>query len=470
MLTRSYAELSKEQQRIWDDFNQPPYDDLRKTKIASPEPGTLKWLEASEITSRDQTWPRGSHESQLSREDFIAWRDSRCSGSFLVQAPPGQGKSVLSKFVIDHLERFKPKRKTIYYFCSIHYPEKFQNGAALLRALIVQLCKDRRVFQQLPRSFEEDFQKFASASVPDLWNVLQKALKEGPFRHIYCIIDGLDVYGDRMEDVAGRLKTLFNPEDSGDAGTEPLLKLFCTSRNQDDIDSAFRGSLIRRFLPDDDDIKVFIEKRSTNLKNLNKDQKEIVEKMLRKKAEKTFLWLDVVIRGLKALELPSNTEIKNTITEAPTYLPNLYRLRVNEISKNPKSRRMLVWVVYAREPLGLRALADAVAFGSSDNITRYADCNNSKPHLTADGLRNSLGTLLDVLNERVYLIHQSLKDYFETSKALWPNPDAGLEPRVDIAKICMRYLALEDFTCKKTVQTVCICKYQGDNFTNLRCN
>lgn len=173
--------------------------------------------------------------------------------------------------------------------------------------------------------------------------------------------------------------------------------------------------------------------------------------MLRKKAEKTFLWLDVVVRGLKVLDLPSNTEIEKIITEAPTRLLDLYRLRVNEISKNPKNCRMLVWVVYAREPLDLRALADAVAFGSSDNITRYADCNNSKPHLTADGLRNSLGTLLDVLNERVYLIHQSLKDYFETSKALWPNLDAGLEPRVDIAKIYIRYLALEDFTCEKIV-------------------
>lgn len=173
--------------------------------------------------------------------------------------------------------------------------------------------------------------------------------------------------------------------------------------------------------------------------------------MLRKKAEKTFLWLDVVVRGLKVLDLPSNTEIEKIITEAPTRLLDLYRLRVNEISKNPKNYRMLVWVVYAREPLDLRALADAVAFGSSDNITRYADCNNSKPHLTADGLRNSLGTLLDVLNERVYLIHQSLKDYFETSKALWPNLDARLEPRVDIAKIYIRYLALEDFTYKKTV-------------------
>lgn len=93
--------------------------------------------------------------------------------------------------------------------------------------------------------------------------------------------------------------------------------------------------------------------------------------MLRKKAEKTFLWLDVVVRGLKVLDLPSNIEIEKIITEAPTRLLDLYRLRVNEISKNPKNCRMLVWVVYAREPLDLRALADAVAFGSSDNITRY---------------------------------------------------------------------------------------------------
>lgn len=443
-----YAELTPDEKRIWSDLNRPPYDDLRKNNIANPEPGTLAWLAASKSTPNDQAlqaWPWGSSESTLCPKDFAAWRDSPRSGSLLVRAPPGQGKSVLSNFVIGHLQDFLPKSKIIYYFCSIGYPQHLQNAQALLRALIVQLSEDRRVFHQLPPSFVKDAGNFAKATLPDLWIIFQKALREGPFEKVYCVVDGLDVYGDRMENLHVRLKTLFNPEHPEG---EPLLKLFCTSRDQENIDSAFKGSLIRRCLPDDEDLSVFIMERSSNLRKLSNEQRVLVQRKLKERAGKTFLWLDVVIRSLQELTFPSHSKIEMAIDRASTLLPDLYRLRVNELSKDATNRRILVWVVYAQRPLNLGELADAVAFGSNDDINRYSDCKNDLPHLTTDGLRNSLGALLDIVNEGVYLIHQSLKDFFEESKSLLPGPDAGPEPRLEVAMTCMRYLALDDLRSK----------------------
>jgi hypothetical protein len=87
--------------------------------LAKPEKGTLQWL------VMDQDPKIQSNGEDLQKEDFITWRDSEKSGPLLVTAAPGQGKSVLSNFIVDHLKDFLGKlrklhsHKVIYYFFNI---------------------------------------------------------------------------------------------------------------------------------------------------------------------------------------------------------------------------------------------------------------------------------------------------------------------------------------------------------------
>ncbi len=76
----------------------------------------------------------------------------------LVTGHPGQGKSVLSNFVVDHLYQsvgMLGSGKIIYYFCNIKNDESSRTALAVLRALVVQLCEDGRLFRRLPNRFQD---------------------------------------------------------------------------------------------------------------------------------------------------------------------------------------------------------------------------------------------------------------------------------------------------------------------------
>ncbi|RYP53591.1 hypothetical protein DL768_001455 [Monosporascus sp. mg162] len=104
--------LTSDEKRSWNNLNLPPYSSFRNSaKLAKPEKGTLQWL----IEGKD------------------------------LDSPPGQGKSVLSNFVLQHLESNTPgDSKIIYYFCNIKNDEASRNAKSILRALIVQLCENQQ--------------------------------------------------------------------------------------------------------------------------------------------------------------------------------------------------------------------------------------------------------------------------------------------------------------------------------------
>src|SRR5437763_2011368 len=152
--------------------------------------------------------------SSLSSYEFIRWRDCLQSGALLVKGAPGQGKSVLSNFVLYHLEERQKDIessqacKIIYNFCNIRVEEKFQTAEAVLRSLIVQLCEARCLFRQLPQSLQENRAAFHAASFDTLWYHLKNLLSHGTFRTVYCVIDGLDVYKTGMKQLVENLANL----------------------------------------------------------------------------------------------------------------------------------------------------------------------------------------------------------------------------------------------------------------------
>src|SRR5947207_15409951 len=220
------------------DLNDPPYNAFRDSEnLIKPEKDTLGWLlEHDDARPKEST---GSGSSLLSY-DFIKWRDCTQSGALLVKGAPGQGKSVLSNFVLYHLEeRQKDVEalqgcKIIYHFCNIRIPEKYHTAEAVLRSLIVQLCEARCLFMQLPHILQRNRESFHAASFDTLWYHFQNLLLDGTFkfRTIYCVVDGLDVYKTGMKQLVENLAKLFHENSENRAS---YLKLFCTSRPTSDL-------------------------------------------------------------------------------------------------------------------------------------------------------------------------------------------------------------------------------------------
>ncbi|QVM13334.1 hypothetical protein D8B26_007942 [Coccidioides posadasii str. Silveira] len=450
----SQDSLTPKQQHLWNDLNQPPYTSFRNSsKLAKPEKGTLEWLNQTEDTDHNVIVQRHLSSASLHMEDFRSWRDSNKSESLLVTAPPGRGKSVLSNFVLGHLESRIPQTtllptKIIYYFCNIKNEEVSRNARSVLRALIIQLCEHQRhLFQLLPSEYQRTSERFFSAPFETLLHIFRKLLRENAYASVYCVIDGLDVYKDEMDELITKLIEDFNPEST--AETSVVLKLFCTSRPERHILDLWKRATHRILRCHPHDLNLFINSRLEGLEEkFNDDMKQTIKTQLSQGANDTFLWLEVVLRRIRAIKLPSLKRITETIKNSPQDLDELYQVIIGRVlEEDIDSARFLAWVVYAKYPLDLETLADAVAIDPRKKYKTYTDCLQDRPHLTPDEVHKDFGMLVDVIGGKIFLIHQSVKDYFESHNPL--QPLIGIHPRLALTHITMAYLSLDEFRLAK---------------------
>ncbi|KAI0010398.1 hypothetical protein F4779DRAFT_616681 [Xylariaceae sp. FL0662B] len=430
--------LTHEQKRLWDNLNDPPYSSFRNSgAVSKPEKGTLQWLVEKSDDFEDR------HDNRrLGLDDFTAWRDSSKSECLLVTAPPGSGKSILSNFVLRHLESTPmDNAKIVYYFCNIKNNVASRNATSVLRALIVQLCETQQsLFQTLPSDLTENSSRFRSASLDTLLHYFEKMLRDDTYAQVYCVIDGLDVYHDGMDELTAGLIRAFNTngEVSG-----LVRKLFCTSRSDQEIlDARGRGSPHKALRCNPKDVDTFVCSRVASLK-FSDDTKKVITELLRSKVEHTFLWIEAVIRKLKNMRFSSPNSVKRTIQNSSQDLYGLYTdlVQVAAREEEPSYMRLLVWVVYAKRPLRCDELEEAIAFGPEDTYQSYDEMLAAKPSVTPDEIYQSLGTLVDIVEDKVYLIHQSVKDFFEERQPL-QSAFSRISPRLYPAYVSIAYLNL----------------------------
>ncbi|CAH0048258.1 unnamed protein product [Clonostachys solani] len=438
--------LSEEQKRHWDDLNVPDYRAFyeNKEKLAKPVEGSLQWL-----VSKDSQRPRG--ENSLQYEDFEAWRDNSTPSSLLVLGPPGLGKSVLSNFVVNHIQQFAKTRcnnKVIFFFCNIKDDNK-RTASSVLRGLIVQLCGDKRYFQKLPNRFQTKggSEAFRSAAFDELWRTFDDLVQSGQHSRIFCVIDGLDVYETAgMEDLVTKLGEM--------AGRCPIW-LFFTSRPDGPVGNFTPGTK-RNLRQPNHDIEVFITKQLELLpKNFDKFHTDIRQGIL-DEAGGTFLWIHIILREIRNLKFPSLKNIKQVIEETPQELEDLYTTLFQAVSRGKHAIAILAWVTYAKRPLSLEELETAVAVMITKG-GRWEDCLEEKVSLDADLIKESLGTLIDVIDGKLFLIHQSLLDFLKGRPEIWYEGDLELQlpqPNIELGRTCMRYLSFGDITIRRDAISV----------------
>jgi hypothetical protein len=237
--------------------------------------------------------------------------------------------------------------------------------------------------------------------------------------------------------------------------------LFCTGRPNRAILDAWGRSPRRILRCNEDDLDVFIRERVASLaEGYNRGMKDMMVEKLRQRAERTFLWLDVVIRDMRRISFPTIQQVEEVIENLPSELDKLYEQLVTEaVKRDSYIARLLACVVYARQALDLRALGHAVAIDPQESCDSYEQYCKRVPDLTEQLVRQNVGTLLDVVENKVYFIHQSVRDYFKHH----PNPFLDcfgkFEPRLTLAHVCMRYLAMEEIGCSLGSDEILFQKY-----------
>ncbi|KAI8930692.1 hypothetical protein NX059_012301 [Plenodomus lindquistii] len=374
----------------------------------------------------------------LDDASFQRWREG-VSRLLWIRGDPGKGKTMMTMGLISELSGRKevrslqrttsriPKLKLslnqdttsaprpqllAYFFCQSTQPQ-LNNAVSVLRGLIYLLVAQQ---DQLMRHVQKRYKAVGSKlfegpnAIHALKEILSDILNDPALPMTYLLVDALD------ECTTG-LSTLLRTITDDSLARRSKIKWLVTSRNLPEIEQYLQ--------PDSAGIKVSLEVSANQVsravaafinfkvqdlatvKRYEARLQEEVEKVLRSRAEGTFLWVSLVCKELEKVPFYSTREVLHTL---PPGLDPLYDRMMTQIlaQDHIKTREyckdVLRAVTVAFRPLRLKELV-VVAGLTSDQF--------NDPQAVVD-LVGRCGSFLTIRQDTVSFIHLSAKDYFMT--------------------------------------------------------
>ena len=373
-----------------------PKDDREKliqTK-GSLVSGTCDWIKANEL--------------------YISWLRSPHSQLLWLSGGPGKGKTMLSIFIAEDLERAArrmPDVTFLQYFCDDR-DEKRSSAVAIIRGLMFQLLNQRpTLVNHILPSFQTQKESLFSASAFEtLWRVFQSMVLDPNVGTVYCILDGLDECDHAsLEVLLQNIRAFFRPT-SGESSSYRL-KLILVSREYPDFILEILSGFLHVRLDSDTDsevhsaLKIFIDVKDEELAVFRHYPKSLcayIERVFLSRAGGTFLWVGIVATELKKYKM---TEVEAALDRFPSGLEKLYNrlLLLIDVSPRVTAAKILLWVINALRPLNLLELGAAI----EASPTPYIDLDE----VVRDQV-SYCGSFLTIREGFVELVHQSAKEYF----------------------------------------------------------
>lgn len=457
----------RDEERKWQDklLQQPRQDEERrniKTLYSNYEAG--KNVNPERIT--------GTCEWLLNHTVFLAWRESQRSAMLWLSADPGCGKSVLSKYLVDRqgeVLTVNPETPTVCYFFFKDGDVDRTDGAKAVCAFLHQL------FLQQPQLYQyakEDFANKSERFLTDfdaLWNIFLKAAENASGREVICVLDALDECkeGSRKA-LAAKLVQLYSPHGL-DKDRRPMLKFFVTSRPEFRIERDFKAltsalSEVRLRGEEESEqisreidlvIRYKVEELGSKM-DLNESDKATLQENLLHIPHRTYLWLYLTFDDVgEKLEL-TKVEIADISKTIPKTVDQAYTAILDKSPDQERARKLLHIVLAATRPLTLQETN--VAMVMEERCTSYKSLNLWRPEVCESRIKNICGLFLSVVDSKVYLIHQTAREFLvceETADTYsilqafpsghWKNSFYSAHSNLVLAKICIWYLQLRDF-------------------------
>ncbi|KAF5573628.1 NACHT ankyrin domain-containing protein [Fusarium pseudoanthophilum] len=389
------------------------HPDIDRANIADTKgaraPGTCEWI--------------------LENAECQAWLDKK-SSLFWISGGPGTGKTVMSLFLSDQVEKRCQETDDhfLFYFCRFQH-ESYNKPHKLLRSLAYQLLNFSTDISKIHEVFTyldtPEKAKNALCSLECLWKITNLLLSQSDLSTVYCLIDGIDEC--ELSDV---LIGKFRDYCTSPAGRKGPLKVALIGRDvyilgipihsrgsesspssipgiesvKADASGVFYGVKLDLDHHEriNDDIATFIR---WSLEPLQRIQgfdaiRPQIEQDLLGRAEGTFLWVAFVVQELSKKR--TCLQIAETVKDIPVGLYPIFGRMLNQI--DPKYRHVtatiLKWIAIAMRPLTLEELAYAIESDIEQMEDRISICQ----------------PLLRISDNQVLFVHQSAKDYLLRSQ------------------------------------------------------
>ncbi|PWW77194.1 hypothetical protein C7212DRAFT_351160 [Tuber magnatum] len=333
-------------------------------------------------------------------KDWLSWKTFAL---LWLSADPGCGKSVIASSPARH-SRAKTGAIVCYFFFKDDNEEQRSAEYALCAILHQPFTREIALCRYAQEAFMTKGKRFTE-EVDTLWDILVKVVAEGGCGDVICVVDGLDECEERtLIPLIRRVTGLPGSRASG-----APLKFLVTSRPSD----------VSRVI--DHGIK-----------------------------ELELTWgdnggLEYLRSALKRVD-HSPEVLTEIVSTAPRDLAQFYTKILDKSVHPVKARRILNIVVAAARPLTLREMN--VAFTIRRGARTVKGLRGLYPGFEKT-VKNLCGLLVHIIHSRVYLVHQTAREFLIKGSSLgrgnWQYTLSSKDSNFELADICISYLSLEDF-------------------------
>lgn len=294
-----------------------------------------------------------------------------------------------------------------------------------------------------------------------LWALFLKIVQDPKSGLVYVILDALDEceQASQRQLLASIFEVISNPHQTSQGGVR--VKFLLTSRPflqesythqqkhmqyQIRIDGGEAGYT--------SDLQKFIQQRVDEIsstRRFSNELREFLYQSIARKAEKTFLWIHIVLASLEDSSATGKKELGQIIDRIPEGLKDTYKqyLAALPSGDQQKTSKLLKLLLGSLRPLHPDELNMAFTLEPShitvDDVIE--DRQGSIEHTT----QSFLGPLVRVSASQVSLIHQSFKEFIleHSAEVAVPFPSLRTVNAQNsahlLATACVQYLLLHDF-------------------------
>ena len=267
---------------------------------------------------------------------YLKWYQELDSSLLWLSADAGCGKSVISSYLVDELKRAESQAELPGIVCHFFFKDNI-DGILALQAVLHQL------FERSPSSIEHAMGEYNSKGkgftkeFDILWNIFLDVISDSESRVVICILDALD------EGSHSTREQLLNPITKLFADPRShRVKFFVTSRPFPSIHTRMKKFPSIRLEKEIDllgtihDIKLVVQTRVSKIsadKTMSLDQQNHLENILLKDADRTFLWISLVLDMIEDIPSTSRRALDEMLSTIPTRLEDI---REGSIANSPK--------------------------------------------------------------------------------------------------------------------------------------
>jgi ankyrin repeat protein len=429
----------------------------------------------------------------LKHQRYTVWRSGRSNARpekrniLWLAGGPGTGKTFLCSFLVDKLREETAEALTsdpptiCFFFCTDGTAGK-DDPKHVLQGLLFQIFREKPVLLRHARKafdlklppcgyLEGSPCAFKGWDMSSLCDIFKSITTDPQAGRIICVLDSLDeCRPDCKNDLTKLIETFEMGAGSEADSVHPPLILI-SARPSNLISNALR----RR--PDvtldteagtDGDVRLVISTTLTKLQEQRGFSDEIRKKMENYlvgnartgNANRTFLWVSVVLKVLNDSASSSADALLKKMEAQPIKLEELYE---NSLEKIPDEEREYATRVFsllagARRPLTLDELNIAMSIRSVDVGKPISSLDDRAEPDMAVTVNQLCAPLVRVIESKVSLAHKTAKDFLvgtgrSQSQSRWKHSITSSEAEFHLSQVSVWYLLLHKSQYNWVTQT-----------------